>query len=591
MAKKQSRQLTAGWAIYLRTSTEESQAPERSQESQRRVINQQLIANSDLDVIEEYADIYSGRKTDRQNYQRLLEDAQQGKFSHVAVYTIDRFGRNDVECGRAFDELAELNITVKISSYPDLDLSNAAGRMIVGLMAAVARFESDRNSERTIQGMLTKLLDGGWPFRTPDGYINVEERAGTGDRKNARYRRWVEPHPEQAKMWRRAWDLLLEDRLPLKDICEDLHQQGYRLQSGAPLVRINEKGHRKPNTGALSRAFHNWFYAGWIVIDNDWVKVAPKQVEGAWEPIVSTEEFERGLQILERRNKCRDQKSKHFYLLTSLLYLEEDGMAYRMTGSTPRANRKGGATGYYRADTRPASINIPCATIDTQLINHLLHIQVEQQYLPALREVYSEHIEQHMEGKTDVQTTLTNALTRIDQEEERTARLFAAGRISEHIWNNLWAGWNAERVKLTAALDAAGSEKEVHIDNLDSAIRLLTKIGILFKKLAPQKQKFLLKQIIKRVVINREGMIIKVELYSPFTYLHALAKMCQMNRDGSENKKSSELGLDVSKDVALGVPTFSYIEHLSQPAQAVFLYFESISYPQRAEQHRFLAIS
>jgi hypothetical protein len=35
--------------------------------------------------------------------------------------------------------------------------------------------------------------------------------------------RWVEQDPECAPIWRLAWDLLLEDKLTLEEICEKLH--------------------------------------------------------------------------------------------------------------------------------------------------------------------------------------------------------------------------------------------------------------------------------------------------------------------------------------------------------------------------------
>src|SRR5438128_1077912 len=71
----------------------------------------------------------------------------------------------------------------------------------------------------------------------------------------------------------------------------------------------------------LSKAFHNWFYAGWVVVDNKWAHILPETIRGSWEPLVSTEEFKRGLAILEKRNKNRQHKSKNFYLLQSLVYL------------------------------------------------------------------------------------------------------------------------------------------------------------------------------------------------------------------------------------------------------------------------------
>ena len=118
MARKKQPQLTEGWAVYLRTSTEESQAPERSQESQRRNIHRVFLRDSDLPVIAEYRDTYSGRKTDRADYQRMLEDARQGKFSFVAVSMVDRFGRNNGEIARAVDELIDLGIKIRLANFP-----------------------------------------------------------------------------------------------------------------------------------------------------------------------------------------------------------------------------------------------------------------------------------------------------------------------------------------------------------------------------------------------------------------------------------------------------------------------------------------
>ena len=553
--KKQQRQLIQGWAVYLRTSTDESQAPERSQESQRRIINRVFLKDSDLPVIGEYRDTYTGRKTDRENYQRMLEDARQGKFSFVAVAMIDRFGRNNGEIGRAIDELIDLGIKIRLANFPDLDVTNAGGRLIVNLLAAVAHFESDNNGERTIEGMLTKILEGGWSFRAPDGYLNVEERVGNKDIDNGRYRRWVVQDPQQAKVWRLAWDLLLEDQLSLAKICEELHQRGYRRRSGASFVNIDPTGYRDPNTGALSSAFHNWFYAGWVVVDNRWATILPKNIKGRWEPIVTTEEFERGLAILDRRNRNRDQKSKNFYLLTSLVYLDNGSKEIRMTGSTPSSSRPGGGTPYYHAADQK-SVNIPCRIVDANLRNQLHAIQIQEKFLPDLRAAYTQHVEAHLEEKADDRTALQAALKRIDEEEERTARLFASGRISESIWDTLWAEWNDQRARIRQSIESLGAKKEAHLDNLESAINLLAKLGILYDRLAQQERKFLLKQIVKKIVINLEGMIVKVEFYPPFSYLNELASCYGNNGRGFsvENEKSSS-GLDCSKLSLLGVPS------------------------------------
>jgi DNA invertase Pin-like site-specific DNA recombinase len=206
--KTQQPTLTSGWVEYLRTSDEDVQAPERSQASQSRLNRERLIDNSGLPLIESYADTFTGKVTDRKNYQRLLRDARLGKFSHVAIAFVDRFGRNDVEGLRAFDELMSLGITVRIATYPSLDPTKSEGRMIVGVLFNMARFESDRIGERCREGMHTKLLDGGWAWLAPDGYLNTQQKKSglpkAERRKHAREKKWVIPDPVQFKVWREA---------------------------------------------------------------------------------------------------------------------------------------------------------------------------------------------------------------------------------------------------------------------------------------------------------------------------------------------------------------------------------------------------
>ena len=94
--------------------------------------------------------------------------------------------------------------------------------------------------------------------------------------KGGRYLRWIEPDPEQFKVWRTAWDLLLTDQYTLAEICEELHHRGYKFRSGRPFVTIRADGKRKAAANGLSRIFKNWFYAGWVVSEK--ANIPPKTV-------------------------------------------------------------------------------------------------------------------------------------------------------------------------------------------------------------------------------------------------------------------------------------------------------------------------
>jgi hypothetical protein len=88
------------------------------------------------------------------------------------------------------------------------------------------------------------------------------------------------------------------------------------------------------------------------------------------------------------------------------------------------------------------------------------------------------------------------ALKVVDEEEARMARLFASGKITDSVWDNLWAEWQDRRNKLRLNLELVEQEREIHINN---------------------------------VVVNSGGAIL-LELRTPFAYLRDLTdEICNMN--------------------------------------------------------------
>src|SRR5690606_20817805 len=132
--------------------------------------------------------------------------------------------------------------------------------------------------------------NGGGLGRVPDVFISVEDEA-PGPKSYAKKSYHIEQDSERAKIWRSSWDLLLEDKLTLEEIAEELHIRGYRYRSGRSFVEVKANVKRKVNYNTMSDIFHNWTYAGWIV--NIEEGIPPKTLRGNWDPIVTTEEFEK----------------------------------------------------------------------------------------------------------------------------------------------------------------------------------------------------------------------------------------------------------------------------------------------------------
>jgi DNA invertase Pin-like site-specific DNA recombinase len=309
MAKKSQKRAIVvppqpGWAVYLRTSSDENQKPELSRARQRFAIDANVLERSEIPVHDEYIDVLTGTTANRPEYQRLLNDAREGKFSHVIVERADRFGRNDTEAMRAIDELHEFGVAVRFANMPDIDPMHMDQRVLVTMTFTLARRESALLGVRVKGGLQAKREIGGFTNLAPDGYLNVSGKTEVDKKKEfGRINHWIELDPERAPIWRHAWDLLLEDRLTLPEIAEALHARGYTYRRGRPFVEVIANGKRKHNINTLSTIFHNWAYAGWVVSKaND---IAPKTLRGVWEALVTTDEFERGLAILERRNNHR----------------------------------------------------------------------------------------------------------------------------------------------------------------------------------------------------------------------------------------------------------------------------------------------
>ena len=550
MSKLKTKRVVAapGFVQYLRTSDEDAQAPERSQSAQRRDIQARLRNVYILPDLGEYVDNFTGTSADRKHYQRMLTDARLGKFSHIFASVPDRFGRDDVEALRAIDEMTSLGIVVRFASHPDLDPADADDRLYLNILFGMAKREAAVISKRCRGGMLSKLLSGGWAWRAPDGYLNKEMRLnqlGPEEQlRHAQYKRWVEIDPEQAKVWRTAWEFLLTDSYTLQGICEELHKRGYRLASGRPFVLVERNHGKKDNPDRarsyqikmLSKAFHNWFYAGWVVVQNEWASIAPKTIKGEWEPIVSTEDFERGLAILARRRQVPMPVKKNFYLLQGLVYLElYFGKVHKLTCGKPNANRTRGGVSYYCIPS--SDQNYLCHEVDAQIDAHIRAIQVSPDLLPVIRKAYLADISRYTRDGAHERKVLETRLKKLHEKELNLWRAFTELGMNADFYEALSKEYHEERERLEALINNLAADDNNHITDLDAALNVIAQIGDLFSKCTPDQQRAILLQMVERVIINRAGRIKTIEWKPPFCYLTQIAEPTDGNLQSKAQKQ------------------------------------------------------
>lgn len=87
----------------------------------------------------------------RPGFAKLMDRLEAGDV--LVVTKLDRLGRNAMDVRETVEQLAVAGVRVHCLALGGVDLTSAAGRMTMQVIAAVAEFERDLLIERTQQGL------------------------------------------------------------------------------------------------------------------------------------------------------------------------------------------------------------------------------------------------------------------------------------------------------------------------------------------------------------------------------------------------------------------------------------------------------
>ena len=120
----------------------------------------------------EYVDRgFSGKDNKRPEFERLLADMRQGRFTALAVYKLDRIGRSIVHLLNLFDEFKNRGIGF-ISVSQNINTNTPEGRMFLRMLMVLAEYERELIVSRTLDGLARAKRQGkklGRPLTTAIG--------------------------------------------------------------------------------------------------------------------------------------------------------------------------------------------------------------------------------------------------------------------------------------------------------------------------------------------------------------------------------------------------------------------------------------
>ena len=95
---------------------------------------------------------------ERDGFRRLLDRLEGGDV--LVVTKLDRLGRNAMDVRATVERLAAMQVRVHCLALGGVDLTSAAGKMTMAVIAAVAEFERDLLVERTQAGLVRAKAQG-----------------------------------------------------------------------------------------------------------------------------------------------------------------------------------------------------------------------------------------------------------------------------------------------------------------------------------------------------------------------------------------------------------------------------------------------
>lgn len=311
-------------AAYIRVSTTEQKMHGLSLEAQVRALEEYAEKNN-LKIVEWYKDEgVSARKLikKRKELQRMIHDAEAGKFRRVIFIKLDRYFRSVAEyheCQKILDA-AGVTWTATEEKY---DLSTANGRAFVNMKLTIAELEADTAGERVSIVNEYKIKSGLPLF----GSNNMPFCYAVKEPENG------ERHKYIAK----------RDREVMEDLIAHV-MVNHSVR--AAMAYVNNKYQRTYGYNAIMGALKNEMICGEYRGNPNYCK-----------PYITREMFDK-LQAIIKRNP-RTSTIEHAYYFTGLIRCPECGR--RLNGS-PHVTKKGGKTyRYYNYRCSNYTINKQCS--------------------------------------------------------------------------------------------------------------------------------------------------------------------------------------------------------------------------------------
>ena len=187
---------------------------------------------------------FSGKNTDRPEYQRMVEDIKAKKIDKVIVYKLDRISRSILDFSNMMNLFQDMNVAF-VSATEHFDTSSPMGRAMLNICIVFAQLERETIQQRVADAYMSRSKKGFYMGGTiPYGYTKVPITI-QGVRTSM-----YEPIKEEADDIRFIFEFYSRPNVSLGDVVRQLKADGKQYNRRGKLI----------NTARLSETLRNPVY-------------------------------------------------------------------------------------------------------------------------------------------------------------------------------------------------------------------------------------------------------------------------------------------------------------------------------------------
>ena len=284
-------------AAYARVSTD-SEEQLTSYEAQVDYYTRYIQSRPDWEFVGVYADegISATNTKRRESFNRMVQDALDGKIDLIVTKSVSRFARNTVDSLTTVRKLKDAGVEVYFEKENIWTL-DSKGELLITIMSSLAQEESRSISENVTWGQRKRFADG---------KVSIPYSQFLGYRKGADG--LPEIVPEQAEIVRSIYRMCIEG-MSTNAIANRLTQQGIPTPSGKQVwqrstVESILRNEKYKGAALLQKKFTVDFLQKKMKVNEG--EVPQYYVEHSHEAIIAPEEWERvQLELARRRHSPR----------------------------------------------------------------------------------------------------------------------------------------------------------------------------------------------------------------------------------------------------------------------------------------------